>query len=236
MKPLVQIVGVLSLGAAVSITGARMPAIGADSKSPADGYDIHVQAPHMMHDGTVGGPFHHYCKGISDHILQCLLFESPAPNARLVAVEYFVAKELSRKLPLIQWHRYFHDHKVESATGRVQVLEPADKAKEIADAASKTDGVIYHPLAERPGLPRRDGHLSPIARPGVHALGFASARDAGSLGWLVSEAWLLALPPSVVSSAVAEVCRPRIAHKSARGRSGSSEPTSCHFRCSGVST
>ncbi|HXF93922.1 MAG TPA: DUF1264 domain-containing protein [Nitrospiraceae bacterium] len=118
--------------------------VGAEPKSPVDGYDIHVQAPHMMHDGTVGGPYHHYCKGISDKILQCLLFKSTDPQAQLIGVEYFVAKELSRKLPPIKWHRHFHDHKVEIATGRVQVLEPADKAKEIAEAASNTDGVIYH--------------------------------------------------------------------------------------------
>ena len=91
-----------------------------------------------------GGPFHHYCKGISDKILQCLLFDSTDPNAKLVAIEYFVSKDLTRKLALIQWHRHFHDHKIEIATGRVQVLEPADKAKEIAEAAAQTDGVIYH--------------------------------------------------------------------------------------------
>ena len=27
---------------------------------PADGFGLHVQAPHMMADGQVGGPFHHY--------------------------------------------------------------------------------------------------------------------------------------------------------------------------------
>ena len=68
----------------------------------------------MMADGTPGGPFHHYCKGISDKILQCLLFESTDPKAPLVGVEYFVAKDLTRKLPAIQWHRHFHDHKVRS--------------------------------------------------------------------------------------------------------------------------
>ena len=26
----------------------------------ADGYTIHVQAPHMMADGSVGGSYHHY--------------------------------------------------------------------------------------------------------------------------------------------------------------------------------
>ena len=113
---------------------------------PAQGYDIHVQAPHMMPDGTPGGPFHHYCKGINDKILQCLLFETTEANAPLVAIEYFVAKDLSRKLPLIQWHRFFHDHKVEIATGRVQILgiDDPEKVKAIADAAAKTDGVIYH--------------------------------------------------------------------------------------------
>lgn len=113
--------------------------------SPAVGYDIHVQAPHMMADGTAGGPFHHYCKGVSDKILQCLLFESTDPKAPLVGVEYFVAKDLTRKLPAIQWHRHFHDHKVEIATGRVQVLDmPPDQAAKIAEAAAGTDGVIYH--------------------------------------------------------------------------------------------
>ena len=121
------------------------PAVSSEP-GPATGYDIHVQAPHLMPDGTPGGPYHHYCKGISDKILQCLLFETTDAKAPLVAIEYFVAKDLSRKLPLIQWHRYFHDHKQEIATGRVQILdiEDQEKVKAIADAAAKTDGVIYH--------------------------------------------------------------------------------------------
>ncbi len=133
--------GVVSV---LAIGGITTPAI--SGGGPAQGYDIHVQAPHMMEDGTPGGPFHHYCKGISDKILQCLLFESTAADAPLVAVEYFVAKDLARKLPVIQWHRFFHDHKVEIATGRVQILdiEDPEKVKAIAAAAAKTDGVIYH--------------------------------------------------------------------------------------------
>ncbi|MFY4728924.1 hypothetical protein, partial [Nitrospira sp. BLG_2] len=47
--------------------------------------------------------------------------------------------------PAIQWHRHFHDHKVEIATGRVQVLDmPAEQAAKVAEAAAGTDGVIYH--------------------------------------------------------------------------------------------
>jgi len=129
-------------GALLAFSLTASPAL---ADGPAHGYDIHVQAPHMMDDGTVGGPFHHYCKGISDKILQCLLFESTDEKAPMVAIEYFVSKDLSRKLPRIKWHRFFHDHKIEIATGRVQVLDvPAEQAKAIAEAAAKTDGVIYH--------------------------------------------------------------------------------------------
>jgi Protein of unknown function (DUF1264) len=114
--------------------------------TPADGFTIHVMAPHKFEDGTVHGPFHHYCKGISPEVLQCLLFESTDPNALLVEVEYFIAKPVSRALvPLKTWNKFYHDHEVEIATGRVQVLDvPEAQAKEIAAAAAKTDGIIFH--------------------------------------------------------------------------------------------
>ena len=117
------------------------------SGGPAEGYDLHVQAPHLMADGTTGGPFHHYCKEIpAKKLFQCLLFESTDANAPLVAIEYFVAKDVARTLPLIQWHRFFHDHQQEIDTGRLYILDvdDKDKIKAIAEAAGKTDGVIYH--------------------------------------------------------------------------------------------
>lgn len=123
------------------------PAI-SGGNGPADGYTIHVQAPHMMADGSVGGPYHHYCKGIQGgEILQCMLFETTAPDAKMVAVEYFIAKDLARKnVPLIQWNRAFHDHQVEIDTGRVAILDIEDpkEVKALAEAAGKTDGVIFH--------------------------------------------------------------------------------------------
>ncbi|HBP89501.1 MAG: DUF1264 domain-containing protein [Nitrospira sp.] len=135
--------GALSLLAMGCMTTPAM----SEGKSPTDGYDIHIQAPHMMADGTVGGPYHHYCKGISDELLQCQLYESTDPNAKLVAIEYFIAKDLARKnVPLVQWNRAFHDHQVEIDTGRVQILDVEDpaKVKALAEAAGKTDGVIFH--------------------------------------------------------------------------------------------
>src|SRR5512134_823315 len=72
--------------------------------TPAQGYTIHVMAPHKFEDGTVHGPYHHYCKPISPEVLQCLLFESTDSNALLTDIEYFVAKSVSRAhVPLEIW-------------------------------------------------------------------------------------------------------------------------------------
>ena len=139
---------VLSMGAAFAQDNAAAPAAPkAEQKpGPADGFNIHVMAPHKFEDGTVHGPYHHYCKGISPEVLQCLLFESTEPNARLTDIEYFISKEISRKhVPLKAWNKYYHDHAEEVASGRVQVLDmPEDKAKEVAAAAAMTDGIIFH--------------------------------------------------------------------------------------------
>jgi hypothetical protein len=116
------------------------------SASPADGYSIHIVAPHRHEDGTVHGPYHHYCKTIKPEIMQCLIFMSTAPNAQLVEIEYFIDKKLVRtNVTLAQWNKNYHDHAVEIATGRVQVLDvsPAE-GKVIAAAAAKTDGIIFH--------------------------------------------------------------------------------------------
>jgi len=93
------------------------------------------------------GPYHHYCKAVSSELLECLIYESTEPNALLKQVEYFVAKSVSRpNVPLETWNKFYHDHAVEIATGRVQVLDRSpEEAKKIAEAAAQTDGIIFYP-------------------------------------------------------------------------------------------
>ncbi|MFY9560280.1 MAG: DUF1264 domain-containing protein [Terriglobales bacterium] len=118
----------------------------ATKASPADGYTVHVLAPHLV-DGKQMGPYHHYCKVLApDPVIQCLIYESTEPNARLSQVEFIVAKKLTRnQVSLRDWNKNWHDHTIEIASGRVQVLDlPPDKAKEVADLVSTTDGLIVH--------------------------------------------------------------------------------------------
>src|SRR5438445_6739529 len=114
--------------------------------SPAEGYTVHVLAPHLV-DGKQMGPYHHYCKVLApDPVIQCLIYQSTEPNARLSQVEFIVAKKLTRnQVSLKDWNKNWHDHTIEIASGRVQVLDlPPDKAKEVADLVSTTDGLIVH--------------------------------------------------------------------------------------------
>ena len=114
--------------------------------SPADGYNVHVLAPHVV-DGKVMGPYHHYCKVVApDPQIVCLIYESTEPNAMLSQIEWIFAKKITRThVPLPVWNKNWHDHAVEIAGGRVQVLDlPPDKAKEVADLVATTDGLIYH--------------------------------------------------------------------------------------------
>ncbi len=79
-------------------------------------------------------------------MLQCLLFESSDPNALLTDTEYFVSKAVSRStVPMDVWNKFYHDHDVEIATGRVRVLDlPEAQARDVAAVAAKTDGIIFH--------------------------------------------------------------------------------------------
>ena len=127
--------------------------------NPLEGYTIHVTAPHVL-DGEIIGPFHHFCKPINEQIIQCILFESDEPNARLTEVEYMVSKDAVRSA-IPKWSRLqnWHDHEQEIKTGRVAIVNPSNPKdqKALADYVSKTDGIIFHLWPK--GAPFPDGSV-----------------------------------------------------------------------------
>ena len=145
-------ISLIAVAVALLMAGAWM---GQDSKSsdtatartpsPAEGYTVHVTAPHMV-NGHVMGPYHHYCKVIApDPQIVCLIYDTTDPNAMLSQIEFIMAKKLTRNaVARADWNRLWHDHTLEIASGRVKVWDlPPDKAKEVADLVSTTDGIIY---------------------------------------------------------------------------------------------
>jgi uncharacterized protein DUF1264 len=144
---------VVTLAGCVFVLGAwvaqdsKESAASSQPATPADGHTIHVTAPHVV-AGKVMGPYHHYCKVLSpEPVIECLCYSSSDPGARLEQVEYIISKSITRTgaVSLAEWNQNWHDHKQEIATGRVQVHDlPPDKAKEVADLVSTTDGIIFH--------------------------------------------------------------------------------------------
>ena len=138
---------ILVLGAWVTQDSRAKEASPSQPATPADGYTVHVTAPHVV-AGKIMGPYHHYCKVLSpEPIIECLCYRSSDPGARLEQVEYIIAKSITRTgvVSLSDWNKNWHDHKQEIATGRVQVHDlPPDKAKEVADLVATTDGIIFH--------------------------------------------------------------------------------------------
>ena len=128
--------------------------------NPLMGYTIHITAPHVM-DGEIVGPFHHFCKPINAQIIQCILFDSDAPNARMIEVEYMVSKDAVRSaIPECSRCKNWHDHAQEIATGRVAIINPSDpkEQKALAEYVGKTDGIIIHLWPK--GAPFPDGTVS----------------------------------------------------------------------------
>jgi hypothetical protein len=135
----------LLIGALALTLVASLQSQEAKPTTPADGYTVHVSAPHVV-NGKVMGPFHHYCKVMApDPVIVCQIYDSTDANATLTQVEYIIAKKLTRSsVSREDWNRLWHDHQLEIATGRVQVHDlPPDKAKEVADLVATTDGIIF---------------------------------------------------------------------------------------------
>ncbi len=141
-RSLVGATGILVCTSAVALAQKSTTA----KATPADGFTIHVSAPHMI-SGHAMGPVHHWCKPVApDPIIICLLTDTADPNSPLTGVEYIVSKKITRPLVTLgTWNANFHDHKEEIATGRVQVLDlPPEEARKVADLVSTTDGIIFH--------------------------------------------------------------------------------------------
>ena len=82
-------------GMAVALTAA-LHAQQPKAATPADGYTVHVSAPHVV-NGKVMGPFHHYCKVMSpDPVIVCQIYDSTDANAT-TGTGY--GTTISRRLP-----------------------------------------------------------------------------------------------------------------------------------------
>ena len=109
---------------------------------PPMGWTIHVDAKKHF----AGHPMevaHHFCKNVAGGMIECQIYESDAPNARMVAVETIVPPAVYAKLPKAEqanWH--YHKTEIPKVDATTPDMTKAEAAKLVA-ALNPTYGKVY---------------------------------------------------------------------------------------------
>src|SRR6266566_5828283 len=86
----------------------------------------------------------HYCSHLSDEVLQCVLYDSNKPGARLIGVEYIVSAKIFESLPPEE-KKLWHSHNYEVKSGVLTAPGMADAAeKDLMKVLIGTYGKTWH--------------------------------------------------------------------------------------------
>ncbi|KAE9968191.1 hypothetical protein BLS_005974 [Venturia inaequalis] len=66
----------------------------------------------------------HYCAHLNEDVRQCILYDSPEPNARLIGIEYMITPHLYETLPTEE-RKLWHSHVFEVKSGMLIMPNPS---------------------------------------------------------------------------------------------------------------
>ncbi|KAF2663650.1 DUF1264-domain-containing protein [Microthyrium microscopicum] len=93
----------------------------------------------------------HYCSHINEDMRQCIIYDSPDANARLIGIEYMISPRLYNDLPQDE-RKLWHSHVFEVKSGMLIMPKPAaipeivweaPEGKEMEDVVTWY-GKVYH--------------------------------------------------------------------------------------------
>ena len=114
----------------------------ATTNPPSAGWNLHIDAQKHF-PGHPDEIAHHWCKPVSNGLIECQIYNSDAPDAQLVAVETIVQPGVYKAYPASE-QALWHWHKTEIAKVNATLPDtPPDQAKKIVDQISPTYGKIY---------------------------------------------------------------------------------------------
>ncbi|KAJ5152261.1 Oil body-associated protein 1B [Penicillium capsulatum] len=93
----------------------------------------------------------HYCTHLTEDVRQCLIYDSPKSNARLIGVEYMVTPRIFASLPAEE-RRLWHTHEFEVSSGLLIMPTPTGMPNSVWEAAETAEmrdiiplyGKTYH--------------------------------------------------------------------------------------------
>lgn len=141
--------GTLLVAACTTVSGATRAAAVAPTSDAASGptaqLSLHLVGVHTIKAAT-DRQFvaHHYCHQVSPQLTQCAIFDSNAPDARLIGIEYIIPGDVYRFLPP-QEQQYWHPHTYEVTGQLLRAPElPADQEQALLATIRTTYGRTYH--------------------------------------------------------------------------------------------
>lgn len=136
---IVSLVATLIIVVLVGVSGSSLSAAG---ERPSDGFTLHIDA--IKHfPGNPDLIAHHFCKLVAGGFYECQLYDSDAPDARLVGVEVVVPADMYAKFSADEkalWH--YHKTEIPKVQATLPDLSPEEAAKVVA-SLQETYGKIY---------------------------------------------------------------------------------------------
>jgi hypothetical protein len=138
----------IALKKLLSVTGAALSAITLAAQTPPASAGPHGAGAEMLagggpiqaiHDHLCGFHFYsgdmqralrvdHYCSHVNEDVLQCVIYDSDKPNARLIGIEYIISEALFRQLPEDE-KKLWHSHRYEVMSGQLTAPGLSDVAE-----------------------------------------------------------------------------------------------------------
>ena len=107
----------------------------------------HLNAFHAYaNDLTRSVEANHYCAHVNEDVRQCLLYDSPEANARLIGVEYMIKPHLYEKLDTEE-RKLWHSHVYEVKSGMLIMPVPEavpDSVWEVAENKEMEEVVVLY--------------------------------------------------------------------------------------------
>ncbi len=115
------------------------------AKHPIDQIDAYVCGLHFYNGDMERQVIaHHFCSHRSEEFLQCVIFDSNRPEARLIGIEYIISARLFSSLPDDE-KRYWHSHQFEVKSGQLTAPGiPGPVEHELMKKLVNTYGKTWH--------------------------------------------------------------------------------------------
>ncbi len=136
------VVAALIVAGVGAVAIQRQSADAAAKMYPNTGWTIHIDADKHFaaHPSEI---VHHFCRPAKGGMIECQLFESDAPNARMVGAETIVTPAVYKSFSAAEqakWH--YHTVEIPKLKATTPDLSPAESKKLIA-SLMETYGKVY---------------------------------------------------------------------------------------------